>query len=231
MSRTAGCAKIRPAAVCTLQISAERALWAESSIKLTYLRRNFEDQLQDIDLNHVDGVTQNPGWGDIYQLGNFNSIDYEAFVLALTRRQYRGWQMQLSYTWSEAIGDGEDFFSRFCHAKDEEGRPLEDREIIDHLIFLMMAAHDTTTSALTSLLYELAVNSSWQDRVRDEIRAFVDASLEWIEARIRVRLFGALSFIDRVAGPQGRQAQTWPTGKLAIWAAILLGAYLALYYA
>jgi hypothetical protein len=42
-------------------------------------------------------------------VGNFNSTDYQAFVLQLTRRQYRSWELQASYTWSEAIGDGEDF--------------------------------------------------------------------------------------------------------------------------
>jgi cytochrome P450 len=67
---------------------------------------------------------------------------------------------------------GEDFFSRFCHAVGDDGRLLEDQEIIDHLIFLMMAAHDTTTSSLTSLLYELAANPEWQDRVREEVLGF-----------------------------------------------------------
>ncbi len=67
---------------------------------------------------------------------------------------------------------GEDFFSRFCHAVGDDGRPLEDQEIIDHLIFLMMAAHDTTTSTLTSLLYELAAQPEWQERVREEVRGF-----------------------------------------------------------
>ena len=74
-------------------------------------------------------------------------------------------------------GNGEDFFSRFCHAVGEDGRPLADTEIIDHLIFLMMAAHDTTTSSLTSLLYELAANPEWQDRPRDEVRAFGTAAV------------------------------------------------------
>ena len=31
------------------------------------------------------------------------------YVLELVRRQYRSWEMQASYTWSEAKGDGEDF--------------------------------------------------------------------------------------------------------------------------
>ena len=76
-------------------------------------------------------------------------------------------------------GGGDDFFSRFCHAKGEDGRPLSDQEIIDHLIFLMMAAHDTTTSSLTSLLYELAANPEWQERVREEVRRFGKPMLDY----------------------------------------------------
>ncbi len=76
-------------------------------------------------------------------------------------------------------GNGSDFFSRFCHARDPEGRPLTDQEIIDHMIFLMMAAHDTTTSSLTSLLYEIAANPDWQERARDEIRSFDKPAIEY----------------------------------------------------
>ena len=65
-------------------------------------------------LQRPDDVTdlylQNPFWGDIFLIGNFNEIDYEAYVLELVRRQYRSWEMNASYTWSEARGDGEDFF-------------------------------------------------------------------------------------------------------------------------
>ncbi|MDH3786396.1 MAG: hypothetical protein OEV00_13865, partial [Acidobacteriota bacterium] len=64
-------------------------------------------------LERPDGIPdlylQNPGWGDIYVVGNFNSIDYDGVVLALTRRQYKSWEMQASYTYSRARGDGEDF--------------------------------------------------------------------------------------------------------------------------
>jgi len=39
------------------------------------------------------------------------------------------------------------------------------------MIFLMMAAHDTTTSTLTSMMYELARHPEWQERVRAECDA------------------------------------------------------------
>jgi cytochrome P450 len=64
-----------------------------------------------------------------------------------------------------------DMFSRLCRAESEEKERYADGEIIDHLIFLMMAAHDTTTSTLSSLMYELARAPEWQERVRQECRA------------------------------------------------------------
>lgn len=173
-------------------VSFERALWQETSIKLSYVRRKFRDQLQDVDINHAPGdhgrcliatslgqpvitisedegdllvdpytgntyvdtdpgngdgllapgfeepyddctgnigneggpfqgrdfefpdglpdlYVQNPGWGEILLVGNFNASDYEAYVLELVRRFYRNWQLDASYTWSEAVGDAEDF--------------------------------------------------------------------------------------------------------------------------
>ena len=68
-------------------------------------------------------------------------------------------------------GDGRDMFSLLCRAETEDGRRYADTEIVDHMIFLMMAAHDTTTSVLTSLVYELAKHPAWQERLRSECRA------------------------------------------------------------
>ena len=68
-------------------------------------------------------------------------------------------------------GDGRDMFSRLCHAETEEGEGFQDQEVVDHMIFLMMAAHDTTTSTLSSMIYELARHPAWQERLREESRA------------------------------------------------------------
>ncbi|MFC3713359.1 cytochrome P450 [Sphingoaurantiacus capsulatus] len=68
--------------------------------------------------------------------------------------------------------EGDDFFTQFCNARDENGELLSDQEVIDHMNFLMMAAHDTLTSSLTSTVYYLAANPEWQDWVREEITAY-----------------------------------------------------------
>ena len=66
---------------------------------------------------------------------------------------------------------GDDFFSRMCVARDEDGAAWTDVEIVDHFNFLMMAAHDTTSTALTAMAWGLAEHPEWQDRVRSEVDA------------------------------------------------------------
>lgn len=68
-------------------------------------------------------------------------------------------------------GNGEDFFSQFCRATDDAGQPLSDDAIADHMNFLMMAAHDTITSSMTTLVMLLARNPDWQERLREEVMA------------------------------------------------------------
>jgi cytochrome P450 len=72
-----------------------------------------------------------------------------------------------------------DFFSEFCHAQSEQGERFTDQEIIDHMIFLMMAAHDTTTSTLTTMMYLLARHPEWQERLRAKALSLGKAQLEY----------------------------------------------------
>lgn len=64
---------------------------------------------------------------------------------------------------------GEDLFSHLCRATHEDGALLSDQDIVDHMSFLMMAAHDTLTSSLTSFVGELAARPEWQDKLRAEV--------------------------------------------------------------
>ena len=84
-------------------------------------------------------------------------------------------------------GDGQDFFSQFCRATDDEGAPLTALAIADHMNFLMMAAHDTITSSATSLVMLLARNPEWQERLREEVAA-LDTALPLTEQLDRLIL-------------------------------------------
>jgi len=77
-----------------------------------------------------------------------------------------------------AKGGGEDLFSQLCHATHEDGALLSTQDIVDHMSFLMMAAHDTLTSSLTSFIGALAANPQWQDRLRNEVAGLGVAASE-----------------------------------------------------
>src|SRR2546423_875776 len=73
--------------------------------------------------------------------------------------------------------EGEDLFSQLCRATHEDGALLSTQDIVDHMSFLMMAAHDTLTSSLTSFIGELAANPEWQQRLRGEVMGLgIDAN-------------------------------------------------------
>ena len=66
---------------------------------------------------------------------------------------------------------GDDLISILTKVQNEEGHQLTDQEIVDHSIFILMAAHDTTASTITSLLYRTAQHPDWQEKIRTEYGA------------------------------------------------------------
>jgi cytochrome P450 len=64
--------------------------------------------------------------------------------------------------------DGTDMLTVLCHIADEDGNSFSDTDIVNHMIFLMMAAHDTSSSTMTTMAYHLAANPEWQEKLRDE---------------------------------------------------------------
>jgi cytochrome P450 len=74
--------------------------------------------------------------------------------------------------------DGSDLLSVLCQSEDEHGNKFSDEDIVNHMIFLMMAAHDTSTSTATTMSYFLAANPEWQERCRDESDRLGDGPLD-----------------------------------------------------
>jgi cytochrome P450 len=58
---------------------------------------------------------------------------------------------------------GEDILSLLIDARDEEGAGLSNRHIRDEVMTLLFAGHDTTTSTVAFLFYELARNPHERD--------------------------------------------------------------------
>lgn len=100
-----------------------------------------------------------------------------------------------------------DLFSQMCYARGDDGERFSDQEIVDHMIFVMMAAHDTSTSALTTITYLLAKHPAWQERLRAQSLALggdhpgIDAlegmdEHEWVLMEA-LRLYPPLAVIPR----------------------------------
>ncbi len=86
----------------------------------------------------------------------------------------------------------QDMVGQLCQSRDEEGQVLSDQEIIDQMIFILMAAHDTTASTLSSLFYELAVHPEWQSKLRQEADGLASVALakrpdEMLNAQMVIR--------------------------------------------
>ncbi len=111
-------------------------------------------------------------------------VDMVAAAVAPIRKPIPGTQMargvagrkRIIAYFSEQIpirraNGGEDLFSHLCRATHEDGALLSNQDIVDHMSFLMMAAHDTLTSSLTSFIGELAAHPEWQQKLREEVSA------------------------------------------------------------
>jgi outer membrane receptor protein involved in Fe transport len=80
---------------------------------------------------YADIYVLNPAWGPIYKIGNYNAAKYDGVILEFVRRQYKNWQMEASYTWSKATGNGEDYAQGLgddrSTLQDEQGYQSYDR--------------------------------------------------------------------------------------------------------
>ena len=83
-------------------------------------------------------------------------------VTAIVRRR-------AAYPDAAAAGD---LLGRLIAARDPEtGRPMGEEMLVNNVLTLLEAGHETTAKALTWTLYLLARAPQWQDRVRAEVTA------------------------------------------------------------
>jgi cytochrome P450 len=116
-------------------------------------------------------------------------VNMVAATIGVVRRPIPGTQMWKGVKGREAIvaffrreiprrraGQATDLLSELCRATKEDGSLLTDQEIADHMSFLMMAAHDTLTSSVTSLVYLLCKHPEWQDKLRAVMRGLAPSA-------------------------------------------------------
>jgi len=76
-------------------------------------------------------------------------------------------------------GNGKDFMSYVVKEKNDHGEYFPDQDLIEHLTFLMFAAHDTTTSALSHLIMLLGQHPDIKNKIREELKGINKPFLEY----------------------------------------------------
>ena len=101
---------------------------------------------------------------------------------------------------------GDDLFAQLCTARSEDGDVFSDEDIVNHMIFLLMAAHDTSTITMSSMAYHLARFPQWQEKARAESLAAGDdydaiTNLDLLERVMKesLRLCSPVPSLPRVA--------------------------------
>jgi cytochrome P450 len=69
----------------------------------------------------------------------------------------------------ETGADRGDVLGSLVGASDDAGRRLSDAQVLDHVMTLLFAGHDTTTSTVTFLVYELARHPGWFESLTGEL--------------------------------------------------------------
>lgn len=136
----------------TLDLASEVFLGHPPGAQATELNKAFLDTVQ-----AATGIVRLPLPGTRWHAGIVGRKKLEAFFREelKTKRQ----------------SGGTDLFSRLCHAETAEGERFSDDDIINHMIFVLMAAHDTSTITLTNMIYWLARHPEWQQRLREQSQA------------------------------------------------------------
>ena len=89
---------------------------------------------------------------------------------------------------------GQDVLSLLLDATDEDGNRLEDQQVRDEVMTLLFAGHDTTTSTVAFMFYELARHPEAVSGLREE----QDAVCGGGRADARLLMSGQLQFLEMV---------------------------------
>jgi retinoid hydroxylase len=99
----------------------------------------------------------------------------------------------------------DDVLGMLVRARDAQGNALSDEQLLGHTNILLVAGHETSTSLSAWLLYLLAENPAYLERVRAELRETMGEVLDGeptLEAVKRMKVLGyALSEAERLYPP------------------------------
>jgi cytochrome P450 len=90
--------------------------------------------------------------------------------------------------------EGQDVLSLLLRASDEEGNRLDDQQVRDQVMTLLFAGHDTTTSTIAFMFYELAHHPDVVAGLREEQERVLDGQAP----DARMLMSGQLELLEMV---------------------------------
>lgn len=103
----------------------------------------------------------------------------------------------------------DDLLDMLLNAEYEDGSPIEEEQLIDEILILFTAGHETTSNALTFVFQLLALHPEWQERIFKESKATKEEDNNLMNAitsakscqqviEEAMRLYPPAYFMDRV---------------------------------
>lgn len=109
------------------------------------------------------------------------------------------------------LPSGDDMLSRLLEAKDEEGRGMDDRQLVDECLTVLLAGHETTALALTFALDEMTRHPELVAALQAELAEVLGTRSATLEDVPRLRVTRAVAKeILRLYPP------AWAAGRIAI---------------
>mgnify|MGYP001277921401 FL=1 len=103
----------------------------------------------------------------------------------------------------------DDLLDMLLDAKYDDGNFMDEEQLIDEILILFTAGHETTSNSLTFTAQLLALNPEWQEKIYEEISALKEEKLDLMSYVTKcqitqqvieesMRLYPPAYFIDRV---------------------------------
>ncbi|HEV8632839.1 MAG TPA: cytochrome P450 [Chloroflexota bacterium] len=152
--------------------------------------------------------------------GMFHAFDPALETWEEFRRRwtaYRGELEGMARRWIRARRNGAegapgDVLGLIARARDEDGRELDEEQVVGHVMILLLAGHETTTVQSAWLLYLLATHPEARARVEAEVDAHLDGGAITFEA---LREMEYLGHAVREAGRLHSPVTVVPRGVVA----------------
>jgi retinoid hydroxylase len=102
------------------------------------------------------------------------------------------------------LDDAQDVLGLFLHTVDEDGQKFTEMQVANQALGFLFAAHETTATLMSWLLFELGNRPEWREKLRDEYHAVVGTGeIEMPHLRQLAQMTNVLKEGERLYPPLG----------------------------